>query len=440
MSVAERHSHRGRKAAALVTGLLATKTQGSEPDRTVRMRYAATRLATVGDQVLVSLANFVLTLAIGRSFSAEALASYGIGLSIGLMVQAVQRHALIIPLMLQPGTRVMRRRGGIVGAHLIVLGCVLLLGAAGLIAAWQLIASQYAYLIVAAAAVCLIVYVQLEFARAILIKLDKPFWLFAHGTWYAGVCATLAGGAVTHSVSYEVLLLALGCAMLMSALAVSFAARPIPFRLSLRLLGSDVSRYGGWAAVATATYAGYNHLPLLLLGALAAPVHAAAFVATRSLMQPLQILLRGLDLADKTTFSNNASDPYARPALLFTFRLAGVYAIAAGAFGAGAAIFAEQLLHLAYGGKFAGFGPALVAWTPVFALMSMTLPFESLVYARKDFRDYYLMRGAGSVAAIVLTTLLVSTYFEVGAIVACGAGALFAVSGTVILLARGTRP
>jgi hypothetical protein len=57
----------------------------------------ATRFATVGDQMLVALANFWLTVAIGRAFHAEELAAYGIGLSAGLMVQALQRHAVVIP-------------------------------------------------------------------------------------------------------------------------------------------------------------------------------------------------------------------------------------------------------------------------------------------------------------------------------------------------------
>lgn len=420
--------------------VLARNAQETAPEQVVRRRFALTRLATVGDQVLVSLANFALTVAIGRAFSAEALASYGIGLSVGLMVQALQRHAFIIPLMLQPGARVARRRGGIVAAHLIVLGCVLLLGGVALLAAGQLVASRYWHLIVAAGVVCLVVYAQLEFARAILVKLERPLWLLVHGAWYAGVCAALAIGTAMNHLAYETLLLVLGGAMLLSALTIAVAARPLAPRLGLRLLGSDMRLYGGWAAVATATYAGYNHVPLLVLGVLVAPIHAAAFVATRSLMQPLQILLRGLDLADKTIFSKNAGDPHARQALVFTLKLAGIYAAAAAVFAAVAAVFAEPLIQLAYGGKFAGFGPALVAWTPVFVLTSMTMPFESLVYARKGFREYYFVRGLASVAAIVLTAVLVSRFFEVGAIAACGAGALLAVAGTTVLLARGTRP
>jgi hypothetical protein len=83
-----------------IVSLAATRAGEAAPARAAWTRYAVTRFATIGDQVLVSLANFGLTLAIGRAYSAKELASYGIGLSLGLMVQGVQRHALIIPLML----------------------------------------------------------------------------------------------------------------------------------------------------------------------------------------------------------------------------------------------------------------------------------------------------------------------------------------------------
>lgn len=415
------------------------KAREAASTRAAWARYTVTRIATIGDQVLVSLANFGLTLAIGRAYSTRELASYGIGLSMGLMIQGVQRHALIIPLMLLSRTRVARRCGGIVAAHLIVLCCVLLFGGACFLIAGQLGAPQYSYQIIAAGAACLIVYVQLEFARAILVKLDRPLFLCAHGAWYASVSCLLAVGALTHRVGYEMLLLALCGAMIVSALVIAVAMRPILPRLGLRLLDRDARRYGGWAAVATATYAGYNHVPLLVLGALAAPVHAAAFVATRSLLQPLQILLRGLDLADKQAFSKTARMPQARSTLVFIFKLAGIYALVAGVLCAGIASFAEPLIVSSYGGNYAGFGPTLIAWTPVFVLLSMAMPLESLVYAREEFRSYYIVRGIGSLAAIALTAILVGPFAEVGAIAACGVGGLVAITGTVVLLRRGTR-
>jgi O-antigen/teichoic acid export membrane protein len=212
-------------------------------------------------------------------------------------------------------------------------------------------------------------------------------------------------------------------------------------RRGLSLLAADLRRYGGWAGLATATYAGYNHIPLLLLGAIAAPVHAALFVATRSLMQPLQILLRGLDIADKSGFARNARAPHSRAALIITLKLAALYALVAAVFGLTAGLLAESLIALAYGEKFAGSGVVLIAWIPLYMLLAASMPLESLVYMRQSFHGYYLARGIASGAAIAAAYPLILWNPDIGAIAACSIGWLISVAGTLILLAgKGTRP
>jgi O-antigen/teichoic acid export membrane protein len=412
----------------------------SQPPRATVLRYAATRLATIGDQVVVSVANFGLMLAIGRSYSAEELASYGIGLSIGLMLQGWHRHAVLIPLMLQADERVAQWRGGIVGQQIIVLALALTVGGLLLTAAETIDISHYSRLVVGASVVCLITYLELEFARTVLVKLGRAALPLANGGWYALVVLLLAAGALTHHLEYWMLLAALGAAMLLHLAVIAILVGGFALGQGFRLLIADGSKYGWWSAVATATNAGYSHVPLLILGALAPPIHAAAFVATRSLMQPLQILLRGLDIADKSSFAKGAGTPHERTALRHTMRLAALYAGAAGLFGLIIGLWADQIIALAYGAKFAGLGPVLIAWIPVNILMAVAMPFESLVYTRQKFGGYYVVRSIASVLAIVLTVPLVMTLSEMGAIFACAIGWLATVIGTIALFARKGRP
>jgi O-antigen/teichoic acid export membrane protein len=201
----------------------------------------------------------------------------------------------------------------------------------------------------------------------------------------------------------------------------------------------NMKRYGGWAGVATVTYAGYNHFPLLALGALTAPIHAAAFVATRSLMQPLQILLRGFDIADKSGFTEGAKKK-SGGAFALTMKLAAFYAVIGLAFGVFVWFFAGQILQIAYGTKFTDFEAALIAWVPVYILLSVTMPFESLVYTLKNFRAYYIVRGIASLVSLALTFPLVMWLAETGAIAACAFGWLIAVAGTAFLLWRSAKP
>jgi O-antigen/teichoic acid export membrane protein len=408
--------------------------------RTTVLRYAATRLATIGDQVVVSVANFGLMLAIGRAYSAEELASYGIGLSIGLMLQGWHRHAVLIPLMLKADEHVTSWRGGLVGQQVIVLAFALTVGGLLLTAAETIDISHYSRLIVGASVVCLITYLQLEFARAVLVKLGREALLLANGGWYALVVLLLAAGALTHHLEYWMLLAGLGAAMLLHLATITTLIGGFALGQGFRLLIADCSKYGWWSAAATATNAGYSHVPLLILGALAPPFHAAAFVATRSLMQPLQILLRGLDIADKSSFAKGARVGHDRPALHHTMRLAALYAGAAGLFGLIVGIWADQIIALAYGAKFTDLGPVLIAWIPVNILMAVAMPFEALVYARQSFGGYYLVRGIASVLAMALSVPLVMALSEMGAIFACAVGWFATVTGTMMLFARNRRP
>jgi O-antigen/teichoic acid export membrane protein len=234
----------------------------------------------------------------------------------------------------------------------------------------------------------------------------------------------------------------LGCltaAMLIHALVVLTVVGLPDLRRGLRLLTADIRRYGIWSAIATATYTGYNHVPLLILGAIAAPIHAAAFTATRSLLQPLQILLRGFDAADKSAFARAAHDPFSRKALNFTLKLTALYAAIGVIFGVVVFLIADRLIVFAYGAKFADHSAALVAWVPAYILLSITMPLESLVYARKAFHGYFLIRGIASVIAIAASIPLINTYSDIGAISACALGWGIAAIGSLLFLIRGTR-
>lgn len=415
-----------------------TRLQATAAALRERSRVSVPRLAAVSDQIVVSLTNFGLTVAIGRAFSAEEFASYGIGLSIGLMVQALQRHTVTIPLMLRPDERVARRRRAVLAQQFILLAAVLAAGGAAVAGAHAFGVARYGLLIAAASGICLMVQVELEFSRAFLIKSGKPWLLLASAGWYAAVSSLLAGAALTHRIDYETLLTLFGGAMILHALSLAVIAGRPAWRRGWRLLRFDVRRYGGWSMAATLTYAGYNHVPLLLLGAFAAPIHAAAFVATRSLLQPLQIILRGLDIADKSMFSEAAKRPYARETLLVTLTLAALYAMIGALFCLMVGLFADRLLGLAYGPRFAGFGAALLAWIPVYVLLSVAMPLESLVYARRDFLRYFQLRGIASFVAIALSLPLMASFAETGAILACAAGWLIAAAGTLVRVIRTT--
>jgi O-antigen/teichoic acid export membrane protein len=396
------------------------------------------RAATVGDQLLVALANFWLTVAIGRAFGPESLAAYGLGLSAGLIMQGLQRHTISIPLMLQRQSRARRRAGGLIAQHWIFIVAALGLSAIGVLLADRFGLSLYGRLIIAASRVCLLIFAQLEFARAMLIKLGHPVSLLAGSVFYASLSIVLGGAALLRWIELPSLLLCLTLGMIAHAGAVSLKIGRFDPRLGWTLLLANIRRYGGWSLLATGTASGYSHIPLFFLGSLVPPIHAAIFVATRGLMQPLQILLRGLDVADKAAFAERAALARGWGALSHTLRLAGLYALAGCLFGLAISPFADSLVQLAYGAKFEGRGVVLLAWIPIFVLTSCLMPMESLVYARGSFRGYYLARAVGSAVGIGLAPPLILGFNELGALFACTAGALIVVTATLFMLYRDT--
>ena len=120
-------------------------------------------------------------------------------------------------------------------------------------------------------------------------------------------------------------------------------------------------------------------------------------------------------------------------------RTIGLYALVGLLFGVACALFAEPLIALAYGAKFQGFGATLIAWAPAYIFLGMTMPMESLVYARHALRGYFIIRGVASAVAIAICLPLIAEYQDLGAVAACAAGWLIAAAGTFVLLLRGTR-
>ena len=210
----------------------------------------------------------------GRVFSAEEFAAYGIGLSIGLMLQGLQRHAVTIPLMLEPDERVRRRAAAVSAAQSILVVCAIVGAALALAILFSVDAVGFAPLVVVASAVCLIVYLELEFARAFLVKIGRPWMLLASAPTTKAYQHALALASLAGKIDFLPMLAWLTAAMLVHAGVVLTLAGLPAFRAGLRLLGADMRRYGGWAAIAVATYTGYNHVPLFILGAIAAPITA----------------------------------------------------------------------------------------------------------------------------------------------------------------------
>jgi O-antigen/teichoic acid export membrane protein len=394
-----------------------------------------TRGLSALDQALVSLANAALAIGLARVFSAEEFAGYGIGISAALIIQSIQRSGFVIPLSLLPTPKVRVMARAILAEHLILLIAALVPVLIGVIIFESMgFATRLSHAVGLSFVACLLFFFQLDFDRVVLLKagriVQSALWSLA----YAALCAGLLALALYGLISFDRLIVALIIFQLVKLCALAAMTGAPMMRLGWRLLKRDMQHYFGWATLGAISYSGYSHVPLFVLGAVAAPIHAAAFVAMRSLMQPLQVVVRSLDLIDKHVLgAAGAQEGVAGERRVFRRTLL-VYTLLGLGFAVPICFFAKPLVALVYGAKYQGFEPGLYAWAVVFVFLVVTSPLESMVYARKKVGAYFLWRSVAGVIATISAYPLCLTYGYLGAILACVLGWVIAFIGNLWLV------
>jgi O-antigen/teichoic acid export membrane protein len=371
-----------------------------------------THIISFTDQALFSASNFMLSIGLVRVFNEAEFAGYGIGLSIALFFQAVQRGFNIHASLLNSRRFAVKARG-LLGAHITILAGALAVPLAAFILLRTTEASPLTIDVAAATVACVAIYFQADVNRIFLIKRGRQAWSLAVSALICTVYAAVIALGYFRAITFREGML--GIPVLLVAISAVIAWRGIRpnFRRGWRELVRDLKAIMAWTTLGTLASGAYSHLPVFVLGATQAPMFTAGYVATRNLLQPLQVLVRGLDVADKHAHSGRADINDFRRGIIWPIlrnMLASMlYAIPV-------YVFAGLLLTLVYGEKFAAFAPALQLWIAVFAIMAPILPLESMIYERRNVKNYSI----GIIVCGVVTSAamypLVHTWSVMGAI------------------------
>jgi O-antigen/teichoic acid export membrane protein len=388
------------------------------------------RVSLFLDQIIFSAANFLLTISIAHTYSIDALAGYGVALSLALSVQSAQRGIYIVPFALH-STRIARKAvAGRVAEHIIMLAIlfpVVLAAAAALSTATMESAPET----ILATIFCALLYFGLEFERMALIKCGHIWAPLICSSFYLATVGMIVLCGSHLSFTTAISILCAFCAI-KSAVVLLFVARP-KWRWGYRMLKRDMKIYAPWSIMGALYYSGYNQAPFLILAATREPAQAAAFVAIRSLTQPLQIVIRSLDIVDKHSLKDvSAGTPDGiRAAFWQTF-------ISYSCIGLGAiivmAVFRQPILHLAYGARFQRFSGLLPLWGLFSVILAITLPVESLVNISRKFNSNTLWRLLSALIGVGLAFALCPPWGAYGAALATVLGALFALGGSMYAL------
>lgn len=385
-----------------------------------KTRQIFIRLVSLADQICFSAANFLLTIALARHYSEVEFAGYGIGLSIALTIQGVQRNCYVVQnAVLAPGI-VRKRVPKILGeqsiAWFVLLAAELFLSAI----VFSLSADPLYHAIAVSTVICTLIYTQLEFDRIIFIKHDRYINPLVASIAFLLLNIFFLFGIPYFQISYlsTMTMIALYTVVKMFWLYASVGLPDLFW--GWRLIVRDFKKNFVGSFIGIIGFSGHNHVPLFILGHVAAPLQAAVFVAMRGLMQPLQIIVRSFDMIDKNFFQIHAKGEGGMRRVLI--RQLCVYAGFSLLVMMGTLAFGEMIVTLAYGEKYAGYGGVLVGWAFIFSMLAITFPLETVIIKLDKLNIYNYYRISAGVVGAVLSYFLCEPMGANGAVIACFAG------------------
>jgi len=383
-----------------------------------------TRGLLLTDNLLFSLANFVLSISLARNYAESDFAALGVALASTLAVQYLQKYLYIIRVSIMTPLAAKRFRGAIVAEHLIVLGVVVLfvclVTAVGVIAG----ASEQFRLIGLTTIVCYLIYFQADFDRAFLLKLGSALFPALLSLSYLAAVTVLSVLAIWRGLSFQGFMVGLMIfAVLKGCIVVALVGSRPKWRSGRRLVAVDWRRYGIPSVVGAANYAGFTHVPVMLLEALSGPLEVGVLVAMRTLMQPLMVIIRSLDAGDKNRFQDHSGGTVAGVRRVF-WRTIATY----GGIGLLAllllSVAPDLLIRLVYKAKFGGHPGILIEWCFYAILLTLTMPIQSVVYLLHRQRQLMWWGTVSAATGLIIALVACKPLGAQGAMLAtlCGAG------------------
>ncbi len=378
------------------------------------------RLVTLGDQLCFSVANFLLSIILARFYSEVELAAYVIGLSIALTIQGVQRNCYVVQNAVLAPEILRRRTSKVLGEQSIVwlflVSVEVLIGA--LLFAFS--DNEYYHFVAVATIISTLIYTQLEFDRIIFVKHDRFMHAAAMSVGFLLFIGLFFFLVPAYGVSFYAFMGAIAVYMVMKMLWLFVTTVWPDFFWGMRLLRRDFKKYFKSAVMGVLGYSGHNHVPVFVLGWFAVPIHAAVFGAMRGLMQPLQIVIRSLDIIDKNYFQARVKSSGGMRSVLI--RQMAIYGGVSMCVVIGALLFGELVIHIAYGEKYAGYSYILTGWAVIFTMLAITLPLETVIVKLDKLNVYNNLRIISGVVGVILSFALWREYGAMGGVIACLGG------------------
>ena len=318
--------------------------------------------AGIADQVLLSVANLAVGLALARALEPSAFGAYVVAFAIQLMASSVQVSLVTDPLMIlgspMPGAHQSRYLAALLRLQVglsLSLGALIGVVALALHLAWRDTSHLPAAL--AGTAVAVVSLQAQSFFRAVFFARLRPARALACDLVL--VALTILGLSVLimqDLLSPFAALAVMGAAALTAAAAAaSLCTDLLGAAESLRATWTVHWRYGRWVLATSAAYWGSGQAPAVVAAGVVGPVAAAVIKACQYLVAPINVVFNGLDgiLAPRAARIRAGQGDAALARFLTLF------ALAAGTTVALYALFllptSSLLMELLYKGRYSGY-------------------------------------------------------------------------------------
>ena len=360
------------------------------------LEKADTRFWLVADRGILAATSMVVVVTLARLLDVTTFGEFSTILAIWFLVEVLLRAAVLNPLVVFSGRSL--QPAHLFGSWLLLSMIVALVGTLLIIAplSFALEPPSYAQAVTTNALFIVLPYAAFHSLRRALIqnRSQATTLLMSISLCVANVAAMAAMWFGLLPAKLTAACLLVGGANLL-ATAIGWTLGAFPVALSWRYLTNLLGRLAQRRSVIFSTLlleGPGTGLFSILLGAFGGAAQTAHYVAARTLLRPVGIVLSALDDADRTQASHARRAGksaglwqwYRRtrfvPAAIAVLPLALIF------------IFADQLAVLVYGEKFDGLGPVVQICTLLFLIYAWQLP--KIIYLISAGHEAELARAA----------------------------------------------
>ncbi|HEU5047983.1 MAG TPA: hypothetical protein VFT64_09115 [Rickettsiales bacterium] len=372
------------------------------------------RLISLGDQVLFTGGNFLLTILFTRYYKDTELAAYGMAVSAALILQGVQRNSYVVQNSLLSAHVLMSRGRKVLAEQIVAVVPLLCLLAVLSVITWIFWPGSDFSLITTASTICFSIYAQLEFERMMLVKYKKIIIPFITSCIYVLLVTGLIFTHETFSF-YEVMVILLVFTTLKSLIIIFIVGKP-DFKGGWNYLRSDMRRNAISSLMGVIGYAGYMQAPVIILGIFCPQkVEVAAYVAMRGVMQPLALVIRSMDIIDKSYFHEKSTGTGGNIRKVMNAQIM-LYGAVSLVLSLGISIFGKPIVQLLYHGKYLEYTNNIYFWGVITVFFAILQPLESVIIIYKQLPRYNIIRLWIGIGTCLLVCLTAKPFGALGAV------------------------